>query len=43
MRAQLRASKAQVGGGNGLELVVVEGRVRPRPGCGWVGERGARD
>jgi hypothetical protein len=34
MCAQLWVSKAQVGGGEGLELVVVEGRVRPRPGCG---------
>jgi hypothetical protein len=34
MCAQLWAPKAQVGGGEGLKLVVVEGRVRPRPGCG---------
>jgi hypothetical protein len=32
MCAQLWVPKAQVGGGEGLELVVVEGRVRPRPG-----------
>jgi hypothetical protein len=33
MCAQLWVPKAEVGGGEGLELVVVEGRVRPRPGC----------
>jgi hypothetical protein len=33
MCAQLWVSKAQVGCGEGLELVVVEGRVRSRPGC----------
>jgi hypothetical protein len=30
--SQLRVSQAQVGGGEGLELIVVEGRVRSRPG-----------
>jgi hypothetical protein len=34
MSAQFWVPKAQVGGGEGLELVVVEGRVCPRPGCG---------
>jgi hypothetical protein len=32
MCAQLWVSKAQVGGGEGLKLVVVEGRVRLRSG-----------
>jgi hypothetical protein len=32
MCAQLWVSQAQVGGGEGLELIVVEGRVRSRPG-----------
>jgi hypothetical protein len=44
MCAQLWVSKAQVGCGEGLELVVVEGRVpRSRPGCRhcpWYPTRG---
>jgi hypothetical protein len=42
MRAQLWVFKAQVGCGKGLELVVVEGRVRSRPGRGNCSQYPAR-